>query len=208
MTIMSRATPESADAFVADELQAVSRSRGRGDFNTAAADAGGGASVPTGAGLPLYGMPLAALTEAALSDGSDAALGEARQLGWRYLISDARGPKIVDMLDQDGGKPAAMVIKGSLVDRFGKAGALAEEDAPDRLFEARVLDFGRLGMSELWLHCEDGPDVFYSLATPEPSRREASEVLGEAGDRARRQARLSDGGGGKSKRHRKDDRGG
>lgn len=189
MTIASRDAPEALHTIVADELQAISRARGRGNLNGTPDDTGGGGAVPTGAALPLYGMPLAALGKDSLKNGPEAAMTSAQQLGWRFLVSDARGSKLVDLIDEAGGDPVAVTIKGPLVERFANAGARAESDQPDGHYDARVLDFGRLGMSELWLHCPDRADIFYSLSDPEPVRRDAAAVLEKAAARALRQGK-------------------
>lgn len=79
-------------------------------------------------------------------------------------------------------------MRGPSVGRYGRAGQKAEQEAPeDVAFEPRVLDFGVLGQSELWLHSPDAEDRFYSLGTAEPVCRDTKAVLAEAMDRFARQ---------------------
>lgn len=96
------------------------------------------------------------------------------------------------------------VTRGLPAERFDRTSKLAQETAklarkaakltketaskPSR-FEARVLDFGPLGMSELWLHSADGSkDKFFSLGAEDPQPRSAKEVFEEAEERPARQS--------------------
>ena len=186
MAILAPRVPALAYARVADELRDLSHARGGEKPAAPSDDAKAIVVPPSGAGLPIYGLPQSQLTVEALNDVAGA-LAAVRRLGWRFYVVDMNGSRLVDLLDRPGKPPPiALTVEGPSVDRFAEAGHYAEQDAPDRRFRPRVLEFGRLGMSELWLHGQGGDDLFYSLTDAAPTRRSAAEVFRDAAQRAQR----------------------
>ena len=179
MPIRTSNAPHDITTKVADDLGALARTRGEASLFE---DTGGGLTSPV-ASLPVYGI-----ARTALEHGGDAALAAAEQIGWRYLIQDGEGTGLVDHFGTVAGG-SSRVMRGPSVERYGKAGLVAEAEAPkDTAFEPRVLDFGVLGQTELWLHSPDAEDRFYSLGAAEPARRDAAAVMAEALSRAARQS--------------------
>lgn len=176
MPIRAMNAPDDITAKIADDLGALARTRGEASLS----DIGGSLGAPI-VSLPVYGI-----SRDLLERGGNAALGDAKQIGWRYLVQDRDGAGLVDRFGTaaDG---SSRIIRGSSVDRYGKAGLVAEAETPENIaFEPRVLDFGVLGQTELWLHSDHAEDRFYSLGAAEPVRRDGTTVMTEALRRAGR----------------------
>jgi hypothetical protein len=107
-------------------------------------------------------------------------------LGWRSTVVDAKGAALVDYITNRG--KVTGVVHGPSVKRLENAGRKAEQDAPvDQNYEPRILTFGTLGMSELWLHSETAPDRFYSLSDDVPEASTAEVMLHRASSLANQQ---------------------
>lgn len=151
-------------------------------------DLGGGERVEAAASdpLPIFSVPIEALADETVSRVEDAV-----HRGWRVRTADAEGEQLVDLAVD--GEPLA-VRRGQSSSILLSAARLAEDAAdPEASYEARLLDFGQLGLSALWLHREDGPDRFFSLDR-EPRERGEDELLADASRRARRYLAQADGG--------------
>lgn len=142
-------------------------------------EAGGGAVLPSAAApLPVYTIPMEALAEKRPSS-----LDDAVQHGWRVLTRSGTGAQLVD-LSAVTGKPLA-VRRGRSVDILTKAATLAALSSPDDIdYEPRLIDFGRLGLSALWLHSDTNPDFLFRL-DGEPRKTSEVDFLDDATRRAR-----------------------
>jgi hypothetical protein len=149
----------------------------------------------------VYEMPVKDLKDLK-ADGNEISLDRAVRCGWRFVVPDTGAVDTIvdymgiDALGQgvgtgDAGQGVAVIKPGAPAVHFKRAREYARKDflsSPDE-FEARVLDLGNLGMSELWLYNPD-PDVadkFYSLSAEEPHMRTADEVLDEIKERVEQQ---------------------
>ncbi|MDT8278196.1 hypothetical protein RQ734_19185 [Roseomonas mucosa] len=194
MAITPLPPPDEMIQAVSNELHALntaSQALDRGQD-----DQGGAAGIPAKS-LPIFGLKADDLREIAPQDDprGNILAEKAQELGWRFLVHESGGTaSLVDCSppQEQGGKPSSMVIRGPSVERFQLAVEKATEKTPEGLkLEPRVLDFGPLGMTELWLHgIPEVEDLFYSLgkADSDASPRKASEVLEEAMERLRQQA--------------------
>lgn len=134
--------------------------------------------------LPLFSVPLAVLAKR-----GPEALGKAKRRGWRLLVDEGGTVKLVDHINKTG---VASMSSGSALDHLLAAGekAAREIEADEATYQPRVLEFGRLGRSALWLHAPD-PEVkdrFFTVSA-EPEEVSGADFLAEAAEQA--QARLA-----------------
>ena len=159
-------------------------------------DTAGGADNPVDA-IPIYGVD-----EARLRDDPKAALENARRIGWRTVTADveddAGGFALVDSYRSRGEADQVRVIRGPTVSGFAAAGTLAEAelDGEEAEFEPRILDFGTLGLTALWMHSPTATDRCWSLGTDRPELGDTASLLAEARRRADLQPRRGGDGGG------------
>jgi hypothetical protein len=180
MAIVPRSAPDVIAQSAMDEATAA-RSTGAGAPDLEAFDVGGGAKAvaTSSAPLPVYTIPMEALAEERPSTMDDAS-----QSGWRVLTADSRGSQLVDV-SATTAKPLS-VRKGRSVDMLTAAGQLAEDAAPPgTAYEPRILDFGRLSLSALWLHSQAAGDLLFRLDS-KPAAVSPADFLAEASRRARR----------------------
>ncbi len=111
--------------------------------------------------IPIYAVDLKRLAESGV-----AALKDARQTGWRYLVEHKQGLDVVDL--PSGGKAGPELVAGAPVaENLVRSGRKAERIAePEVDYEPRILDLNLIGNSVLWLHNAERPeqDRFVSLA--------------------------------------------
>lgn len=137
--------------------------------------------------LPVYSIP-----QAALAEGGDV-LKYAQHSGWRVLTTGGDESQLVE-IEKDTHR-ALSVRRGSSAVILKRAGMMAERMASrDVAYEPRILDFGRLGMSALWLHSDQSPDLFFTLE-PDPQAQLEATLLNEAIRRAHSRRDTSDNGG-------------
>jgi hypothetical protein len=115
--------------------------------------------------LPLYTTTLDHLA-------AELPLGEAEQVGWRYLVNLSRDdanlqPSLVDLGGvQLGSLRFHTRRRGGRAERVFEAVLLARETAPcDRSFEMRILSWPALFLEALWLHSES-QDRFIRTKSP------------------------------------------
>lgn len=196
MPIKPADVPDAVAINALTESQSVRRAQVPAGMRDFAVDIGGKPAQKAEASqpLPVYSIPIDVLAERGLAERGGKALSAAQQHGWRVLTSDSRGVQLVDVAKDS--ELAVSVRRGSSVAILAKAGAMAEERASaDISYEPRILDFGRLGMSALWLHSDQGLDRFFTLEL-EPKERSEAQLLNEAGARARVRLGAIDHGGG------------
>jgi len=176
MTIVAKAAPGNVAEAA---LRETAASAGAAARSLNYAETGGGPPATTSsAPLPVFSIPIGSL---AAEQGD--LLGAAVQTGWRVLTTHGSARQLVD-LDMEGSP--RMVRRGNAAAMVIRAGSLAEASVTGTTpFEPRVLDFGRLGMSALWLHDSSGDDRFFTLED-EPREIDAAELLGRAAGRASR----------------------
>jgi hypothetical protein len=162
------------------EARASFTRSGDAPFGASEFDLGGAAPqayVEASHPLPVYSIPLKRLAELGVEG-----LSEARQQGWRVFVGDGADSRTVDVGAED--MTAKSVRTGSYGAMVAQASALAESLAAEDIdYEARILDFGRLGMSALWLHAPQA-DKFFTVE-PIPQERSTAEYLELAAQRAR-----------------------
>jgi hypothetical protein len=142
---------------------------------------------------PSRPLPVYSISPETLIKYGSKSLPYAAQHGWRVITMNNDGDQLVD-ISSTSYKPIS-VRRGSSAAILAQASILAEKRlAADVSYEPRVLDFGRLGMSALWLHRKDGDDRFFTLET-EPKEQSEQELLGEAQSRARQRIDAADQGG-------------
>ena len=175
--------PEDAVASVRAEVEALSTARQSPQLGGGTkALAAGRALTGLSQAYPLYAMPLAVVA----STNPEGALKHAEILGWRSNVVDGEGAALVDYFKD--GEGVAGVVRGPSAQRLHDAGKRAEKEAPaDQDFEPRILTFGTLGMTELWLHSQTGQDRFYSLTDDAPRPRSAEDVFKKASGLASQQ---------------------
>ncbi len=176
MTIIARDAP----SYVAKAaLKETAASAGAAAHSLNYAEAGGGPPTTTSSPpLPVFSIPIGSL---AADQGN--LLDAAVQKGWRVLTTHGSAQQLVD-LDMEGSP--RMVRRGNAAAMMIRAGSIAETSVVGTTpFEPRVLDFGRLGMSALWLHDAAGGDRFFTLED-DPREIDAAELLGKAAGRASR----------------------
>lgn len=162
-------------------------------------DLGGGVGKP---GAPVDAVPIYGINETQLRDDPSAALRDARPIGWRTVCADPEdetlGVALVDSYAAEGRADQVRVIRGPTVSRFAAAGTLAEDELEGggAEFEPRILDFGTLGLTALWMHSPAVDDCFYPLGDQHAKQRNSEFVLDEAVRRAELQPRASETGGG------------
>lgn len=186
MPIIASSTPSIIGANALQEAQAGHVAR------TVAAplDLGGQPPAPSKASPPL---PVYAISSASLIQSPDQALSTAEQSGWRVLTTGDGESQVVDV--EKGSNRALTVRRGASADILARAGLIAEQAAdPATNYEPRILDFGRLGLSALWLHSDVHADLFFTLE-PQPKQTSDVELIAEAERRARMRASSADLGG-------------
>lgn len=155
-------------------------------------DAGSGDRVEAAAADPL---PIYTIAIETLANELPSQIADASHQGWRVRTVDAQGEQLVDL--GETGEPLA-VRRGQSTEILKRSVALAEQVVePDVAYEARLLDFGQLGLSALWLYQEHGADRFFSLDR-EPHELKEDDLLADASARARRYVAKSDRGAGDS----------
>ena len=138
--------------------------------------------------LPVYSIP-----QAALIDGVGDVLKYAQHSGWRVLTTGSDGPQLVEIEKET--HRALAVRRGSSAGILQRAGMMAERVASiDVAYEPRILDFGRLGLSALWLHSDQSQDLFFTLES-DPQEQSETTILNEAMRRAHNRREASDNGG-------------
>jgi hypothetical protein len=181
--MMAIAPPTAPGAIARAALQEASLARGLNQPQSVASalvDVGGGRKAEAAAAdpLPVYSIPIEDLAHDRHSHATDAI-----QHGWRVRTVDSHGEQLVDLARE--GAPVA-VRRGVSGNILARAADLAESTAdPGVDYEARLLDFGQLGLSALWLHHDADDDRFYILGR-QPRELKEDELISEAERRARR----------------------
>lgn len=201
MSISRSSLPKGVAKTIAAELGARAAVHGTELAALADGDSGG-----TGAGGELIdAVPIYGVEEALLRRDPKAALADARPIGWRTLCTDPTntelGVALVDSYLREGERDQVRVIRGPMVSHFAAAGVLAEDELEGGKaeYEPRILDFGTLGLTALWLHSDKAADRFYPLGDEEAKRRNTRFVLEQAVRRARLQPRFDETGGDRAK---------
>jgi hypothetical protein len=177
MTIVATPAPASLERRAAAEAAAIA---GPGPQFEAML-AGGPSAAPSAAEpLPIYSIPLEAIST------DSAPLDKAEMHGWRVLTRVSSGHHLVDFAGREPGGRASAIRSPRAAELLVRAGTLAAaRDRDDKTYEPRILEVSRLGFSALWLHCEDAPDLFYTLEE-EPREQDAETLMAELAPRARR----------------------
>lgn len=139
------------------------------------AESGGSAPEPVEA-IPIYAPRIGPRTRS---------LRSARQIGWRYLVTNSDDVGAVDVATETGTE-AQLVGQPEVAERLARAARLVEDaagtDADD--YEMRLLDLSMIGDSVLWLANRKGADRFFTYGE-EPKEIDEEQIRRTLQDGAR-----------------------
>ena len=117
-----------------------------------------------------------------LNEGTSAR--DARQIGWRYVVSQGDDLRTVDVDGSGAESRVVAITRGGAVTNLVNASTLAERSAqgPKR-YEVRILELGRAGPGAVWLRADEGADRFFSLEV-EPREITERDLLDGASRKA------------------------
>lgn len=139
-----------------------------------AMDSGGGEPAKLHEPLARYH-----LDQEALSVATSAA--DAKQVGWCYLIGHGDNTRTIEV----SGNEVDAITQGKVATNVVRAMDVATSTVDESTqYEARLLEFGRVASSLLWLHTEIGKDRFFSLG-PDPEEVDEKTIVEKAAGKAR-----------------------
>jgi hypothetical protein len=159
MALRMAADPVGGVAFVRTGIE---RLVARGDAAPQAVRSCDLSAVTIGSGHAVFGLTAGDIVRGA---GLEAARGGRI----RYIVSGAVGPVAAAEVQVDSGNVATRLISiniGPFVDSSARGLREVTRLAPvqSKLFEARLLVCGTLGLMAIWLRADDDEDILYPIA--------------------------------------------